>query len=123
MTPHTPESSAGTDPRLLLLDPRDNVLTLLTPVPAGTELTIAGQSVTLPDALKLGHKLAACALPRGAKVIKYGVPIGSTTTDVEPGQHVHTHNLRSDYLPTFVHSTQDQYFQDGAKALPAAEFP
>jgi hypothetical protein len=99
------------DPRLLLLDPRDNVLTLVASVPAGTELTIAGQIVTLSTPLTLGHKLARRDLPRGTKVIKYGVSIGSTTADVRCGEHVHTHNLRSDYLPTFSHETQGDYFE------------
>jgi len=36
----------------------------------------------------------------GEKVLKYGCPIGSATEPIQPGQHVHTHNLRSDYLPS-----------------------
>ena len=109
MTPDFLKPGACTDPRLLLLDPRDNVLTLVVSVSAGTELMIAGQTVTVSNSLTLGHKLAGCDLPLGSKVIKYGVPIGSTTADVRLGEHVHTHNLRSDYLPTFSHGTQVEY--------------
>ncbi len=111
MTFDSQEPSVRNDPCLLLLDPRDNVLTLVASVPAGTQLTIAGRTVTVPDALTLGHKLARRDLPLGTKVIKYGAPIGSTTADVRFGEHVHTHNLRSDYLPTFSHETQGDYFE------------
>jgi hypothetical protein len=31
----------------------------------------------------------------GEKVIKYGASIGVATGDIHPGEHVHTHNLRS----------------------------
>lgn len=106
----SPDASPETDPRLLRLDPRDNVLTLTVPLAAGTVLTIHGRAITLSCDLALGHKLAACDLPRGGKVIKYGAPIGSTTADVGVGEHVHTHNLRSDYLPTVLHGTQEEFF-------------
>jgi hypothetical protein len=46
--------------------------------------------------------VAARPIPAGAKVIKYGAVIGSATRDIAPGEVVHTHNLRSDYLPTFL---------------------
>ena len=30
------------------------------------------------------------------------MPIGSATRDIEPGEHVHLHNMKSDYLPTYT---------------------
>jgi hypothetical protein len=35
-------------------------------------------------------------------VVKYGAPIGSATRDIGPGEYVHTHNVKSDYLPTLA---------------------
>jgi hypothetical protein len=32
-------------------------------------------------------------------VFKVGVPIGTATRAIEPGEHVHSHNLRSDHIP------------------------
>ena len=40
-----------------------------------------------------GHKYAARAVKKGEYVIKYGYPIGKATSDIKPGEHVHTHNL------------------------------
>jgi hypothetical protein len=93
------------DPRLLLLDPADNVLVAIQTLEAGEVLTVAGQRVTVPRRLTLGHKLAARAIRAGEKILKYRVPIGSATCDIATGEHVHLHNLKSDYLPTFTHET------------------
>ena len=48
----------------------------------------------------VGHKVCVRPILRGEKVLKYGASIGSATSDIRPGQHVHTHNLESDYLPS-----------------------
>ena len=57
----------------------------------------SGNTVELKsrDAIPLGHKIALRDLVEGADVIKYGVRIGRTSTTVQEGDYVHTHNLRS----------------------------
>ncbi len=37
------------------------------------------------------------ALRAGDPVIKYGARIGTATQDIVPGEHVHPHNMRSDF--------------------------
>jgi len=99
-----------TDRRLLQLDPRDNVLTVIATLEAGDTVCIAGRQVPVPQRLLLGHKVAACDIPVGSKIIKHGAPIGSATAAIAAGQHVHVHNVKSDYLPTYQHETQASYF-------------
>lgn len=89
------------DPRLLRLHPRDNVLTIIATLEPGDRLRVDGGEVVVAGRLPLGHKVAARAIAPGEKIIKYGAPIGSATEAIAPGAHVHTHNLQSDYLPTF----------------------
>ncbi|MEA3211501.1 MAG: altronate dehydratase small subunit [Chthoniobacter sp.] len=91
-----------TDPRLLRLHPADNVLTVIRALEAGERISVEGQEVVVAARLPLGHKLAARAIAAGEKIFKYGAPIGSATQAIAPGDHVHMHNLRSDYLPTFL---------------------
>jgi len=98
------------DPRLLRLHPADNVLTVLAPVAAGERLIVSGVEATMASGVSLGHKLASRPIAAGEKIIKYGAPIGSATRDIACGEHVHTHNLKSDYLPTFLHEDQNRYF-------------
>ena len=40
-----------------------------------------------------GHKYARRPIKSGENVVKYGMPIGHATRDIEPGEHVHVHNL------------------------------
>ena len=42
-----------------------------------------------------GHKYALCDIKRGENIIKYGSPIGHATIDIKAGEHVHTHNVKT----------------------------
>ena len=42
-----------------------------------------------------GHKIALENIKRGENVIKYGYPIGHATEDISAGDHVHTHNIKT----------------------------
>lgn len=42
-----------------------------------------------------GHKVALCDIEAGADVVKYGFPIGHAITKIQKGEHVHTHNLKT----------------------------
>lgn len=108
----TAKSASPWDARLLQLSPADNVLTVITTLEPGTVIRVNGLDVTVPIRLPLGHKLAARDLAVGEKIIKYGVPIGSATVPIRTGEHVHTHNIKSDYLPTYTHEGQAKYFQE-----------
>lgn len=44
---------------------------------------------------KDGHKYALTQIKKGENVIKYGYPIGHATCDINAGEHVHTHNLKT----------------------------
>jgi hypothetical protein len=93
--------SGETDPRLLLLSAADNVLVATTSLPAEIAVLVDGIRLRLGSNLRLGHKLARRAIPAGEKIIKYGAPIGVATTAIAAGAHVHVHNVRSDYTPTY----------------------
>ena len=86
------------------------MLTVISPLAIGDHIEIAGASVAMSVALAIGHKIAAEAIAAGTKIVKYGAPIGSATRDIAAGEHVHTHNLKSDYLPTFLREDQGRYF-------------
>jgi len=65
---------------------------------------------TVTVRLPIGHKVAARAIAAGEKILKYGAPIGSATAPIAAGEHVHTHNVQSDYLPTVLRENQARYF-------------
>ena len=84
------------------LSPADNILVLARSLNAGEEVLIGGVVHVLNTPLGLGHKIAAQKIAAGEKILKYGAPIGSAIAEIQPGEHVHLHNMKSDYLPTFT---------------------
>lgn len=81
----------------LLLHERDNTVTALKDLREGTSLSIeaGGDRWTLLDDIPYAHKFARRLIPAGAEVLKYGEVIGRATIDIQPGAHVHVHNVVS----------------------------
>ena len=90
------------DGRVILLGPNDNVVVVRRRIEAGSAVRIGTREVVLPKDVPLGHKLASRDIEIGEKIIKYGAPIGSATTDIRAGEHVHVHNMKSDYTATYT---------------------
>ena len=53
-----------------------------------------------------GHKYARCGIACGEKIFKYGMPIGSAVSDIACGEHVHTHNCKTDLSGILEYSYQ-----------------
>lgn len=51
-----------------------------------------------------GHKIAVRRIKCGENVIKYGYPIGHATSDIEPGEWVHSHNIATNLDGTLDYS-------------------
>ncbi len=75
----------------LRLHDSDNVAVARMDLAAGTE--ISEEKITCVDPVAFGHKVAVCDIEKGEAVKKYGQIIGFASRDIQPGQHVHTHNL------------------------------
>ena len=88
--------------KLIQIHPKDNVLIIRQRIEPGDRETIQGKEIVFDKALGLGHKIAAADLRKGDIIIKYGVPIGSATIDLNTGTHIHLHNMKSDYIPTYT---------------------
>jgi altronate dehydratase len=96
-------------PPFIKIHPADNVLVAVVALHSGEQVTLEGNRIVIADDIPLGHKFAGVVIKRGEKIIKYGVPIGSATADIREGQHVHTHNMKSDYLPTYTITKEHSY--------------
>jgi len=84
--------------QLILLHEKDNVLACGRKIHRGDALLIDGVTTAATGDIEVGHKLARVDLQPGDVVLKYGVPIGSITHPTRIGEHVHTHNMKSDYI-------------------------
>jgi len=84
----------------VLLAPNDNCVVVARPLAAGSEVEIDGVAVTAAKTIAVGHKLARCDIAAGESVRKYDATIGHATASIRRGEHIHTHNLASDYIAT-----------------------
>jgi predicted RecA/RadA family phage recombinase len=83
-------------------DAQDTVATARRALSSGERVTLGRDNpaaVRLRDDVPFGHKVAIRAMDEGDGVIKYGTTIGIATAEIEPGEHVHTHNVESRYSP------------------------
>ena len=70
------------------------------------------------DSIPAGHKFALVPIAKGEFVLKYGEIIGRATQAIQPGDWVHTHNLRS-HLDEDADYHYHYHYEDCA--LPPAE--
>jgi hypothetical protein len=81
---------------VIVISHADNVATALEALEPGRVIQHDGTAVTVREPIPRGHKLAVRAVAAGDAVVKYGSSIGIATAAIEPGAHVHTHNLSSE---------------------------
>ncbi|MEO2076807.1 MAG: altronate dehydratase family protein [Bacillus sp. (in: firmicutes)] len=91
----------------------DNVVVALKDLRAGQTLTVGQNLIELIDDVPRGHKIAVKPIGVGEHVIKYGYPIGHAVTDILVGQHVHTHNTK-----TNLDGIQEYDYQPKLNTLP-----
>src|SRR4051812_36530868 len=69
----------------------DNVVVAAVDLLPGT--TLPGTDVACRNSIRAGHKVAVRPIAVGAPIRKYNQVIGFATAPIEPGDHVHTHNV------------------------------
>ncbi|HEX7891494.1 MAG TPA: altronate dehydratase family protein [Ramlibacter sp.] len=77
---------------LIRLHPDDNVLVAKAPLALGQALPEF--DVKVRAQVPAGHKIAARRIAEGEPVRKYNAVIGVAARDIEPGDYVHSHNLK-----------------------------
>lgn len=85
-------------PRAIVLNPTDNVATLLDAGREGETCALQGESsgqIKLAQDIAFGHKVCVAAIKEGANVLKYGQIIGRATRAIRVGEHAHVHNVES----------------------------
>ena len=76
---------------VIRLHPNDDVVIARHQLVGGTR--IREETLVVAGLVPPGHKVATKRIAAGAPVHRYNQVIGVATQDIEPGQHVHVHNL------------------------------
>ncbi|MDB5387923.1 MAG: garD [Planctomycetaceae bacterium] len=92
--------AVATAPASLFLHPDDNIAIAARTIPKDTPLQPSGlpYEILTREQIDLGHKVAIKPIPKGTPVRKFGQIIGFATTDIQPGQWVHVHNIEAGTL-------------------------
>lgn len=107
---------------IVKINQNDNVAVALRPLNKGEVLQAAETAVALMEDIPQGHKFALREIKSGEEVVKYGFRIGFAKEDIQPGQWVHVHNVKTalgdvltyDYEPEGhqdVEPTEHTYFE------------
>jgi altronate hydrolase len=81
-------------PNALLIDSRDDVVTVLQAVRIAEPVSWAnGGPILAQEEIPVGHKVAIRPIATGSVIRKYGWPIGVAGMEIIPGERVHTRNL------------------------------
>ena len=73
----------------------DSVAVAVRPLDKGETVTVCGEEIILKNDIPAGHKFALRNISKGENIIKYSYAIGHAGYDIKQGEHVHTHNLKS----------------------------
>jgi len=89
----------GRTTQVIIINQKDNVATALKALHVGAEVFVEFQGrvqkIMLLSDIPMGHKFALKDMEGGEAIIKYGEPIGQSTTKITRGEHVHVHNVVS----------------------------
>ena len=80
---------------VLVISVRDNVATALEVLEPGRSIRVGESAFAVVEPIPRGHKVALRAIGAGEPVVKYGSPIGTASSDIAAGTHVHVHNVAS----------------------------
>ncbi len=87
----------------ILLDTKDNVATLICDAKRDDSVRIkdAAETLRIVEDIGFGHKAALTAIYDGEAIVKFGEIIGIATRNINPGEWVHLHNIKSCVDPEF----------------------
>jgi altronate dehydratase len=80
------------------MHPNDNCATSLVDLEENEEVELPNRKIKIKQLIPLGHKFALESIKKGNNIIKYGEIIGITTGDIDVGDWIHIHNIKSHYL-------------------------
>lgn len=80
---------------IIQINENDNVVVALKDLDMGQSIEVNEKEVILKEAVKRGHKVAIEDIQENENVVKYGYPIGHAKQVIHAGEHVHTHNTKT----------------------------
>ena len=80
---------------ILKINEKDNVVVALKDLSKNEIIEVDNKKIEIKEEVKRGHKIAINNISINEDVIKYGYSIGHATKDIQFGEGVHTHNIKT----------------------------
>ena len=93
-------SQAATKRTVLFLNAAYNIAVCLKDFNPGEVINQDGHTIKVLNSIPRGHKIATKSIAKNDGVIKYGERMGHATSNIQIGEHVHTHNVLGDRVST-----------------------
>jgi altronate hydrolase len=90
------------------INPVDNVIIALKDYAVGESIEQEKGKLTLLESVPKGHKIALVDIEENQNIIKYGAPIGHAKSAIVKGQHVHTHNIKTNLSGTISYAFEQK---------------
>ena len=81
--------------KTIKIHPNDKVAVAIDLIKAQETFEIDGNEYMAKADIPAGHKVAIAPIKAGEDIIKYGFPIGHAKVEIAVGEHVHSHNVKS----------------------------
>ncbi len=81
--------------KILKINDNDNVVVAIEALIKCDVIEINNQNITINSDIPSGHKIAIQKIENQGNVIKYGTPIGYALEEIQIGDHVHVHNVKT----------------------------
>ena len=88
------------DRAVMRLSRGDNVAVALRALKSGETIALDGVALVIHKHIAVGYKLAAQAIVKGERVVKYGCPIGIAKADIAAGEALSAQNVETSYGST-----------------------
>lgn len=97
------------------INEQDNVVVALKDLNDSDVIEVDNKKITLKEAVKRGHKFAISNIEEGQNIYKYGFPIGHATKNIEEGEWVHSHNVKTNLNGIKEYSYNKKSFKNSFK--------
>jgi altronate hydrolase len=81
--------------KYIKINSADNVCVAISDLAEGENLVVDDKNIVTKNIVPAGHKFAVKPIKANENIIKYGYPIGHALTNITEGEHVHTHNIKT----------------------------
>lgn len=109
-------------PNIIRIHPKDNVAVALTELIPDGIYEFDEQQIHVTQMVPAGHKVAIMPIAEGESIVKYGSIIGHAGCNIQVGEWVHTHNMKTNLSDRIEYTYEPEKVACRAQEMQTATF-